>query len=764
MKQLTSLVGISFLLCFASACGDEPKETEVQDSGTPAETVDAGVEADAGGPTDAGTVEDAGTTEDAGIIEDAGITDDAGLPTDAGLPPSCASGILCGAGDCCATGEECLDGACVAGCSSGVRCGQDNATCCDVGELCVEGACVAPTLLCHDWTDCPDGQRCETVTNACVSLPTGPGLCTHAPRGGTPGDFTVEWRWTAPGPTDASPSHVQIAAAPLVVDLDGDGFPEVIVVTATQVATAGPARLRALDGRTGVEVWTAGSPSGPEPELRVTPAAADLDGDGRVEIVTGRSGGGLLAFEHDGAFKWSSMGEDGTTPFTRNLNAGAVSISDLGGDGVPEIVVGGLVFDATGKLLLDRGELFGSNGTYGAASFAAELDGAPPMELVSGRRAFHADGTVYWDNSLSDGYPAVADLDGDDVLELVVVSNGEVRIQDVTTGLVIVSHTLAATGAGGAPAIADFDGDGALEIAVASGTGISLLEYAPGQPPTLDAKWTLPIQDISSSRTPASAFDFDEDGAAELLFADECYLRVYAGVDGTELMKVPRSSATVLEYPVVADADGDGAAEIVMVANDSTPGIGAACQYGPGDNLARGVTVYGGGTAPWAKTRRIWNQHAYTVQNVREDGRVVRPERSGPIGFRQSHPGLDASAAPDLAVSLEASLEHCPSNVELRARVRNDGARGVDGGVRVRFYAGTGESRVTLGMAMTTNALAPGASEIVTWTPSVDPHEAPLTFSVAVDADAPHNQGNLLECREDNGEATLSGVDCRRAP
>ena len=46
--------------------------------------------------------------------------------------------------------------------------------------------------------------------------------------------------------------------------------------------------------------------------------------------------------------------------------------------------------------------------------------------------------------------------------------------------------------------------------------------------------------------------------------ADETNLYVYDGMGGV-LLQVPRSSGTIVEYPVVADVDSDGSAEIIVV-------------------------------------------------------------------------------------------------------------------------------------------------------------------------------------------------------
>src|SRR5690606_16595561 len=76
--------------------------------------------------------------------------------------------------------------------------------------------------------------------------------------------------------------------------------------------------------------------------------------------------------------------------------------------------------------------------------------------------------------------------------------------------------------------------------------------------------WVQPSQDLSSNITGSSIFDFNGDGAAEAVYRDECYIRVYDGRTGTVLFSAPASSGTGNEYPAIVDVDGDFATEIVV--------------------------------------------------------------------------------------------------------------------------------------------------------------------------------------------------------
>ncbi len=670
-------------------------------------------------------------------------------------------GAVCGQGDCCDATQECVLGGCLPACASKIRCGADLSVCCGSGEVCVAGGCVAPGAPCTDWADCAENEFCEPTLGACLPQPEGIPACEYKPPTG-PLLPTIEWSWTE---TPLFPAFVQVINMPVVVDLEKDGTPDVVIVTSDSYDPTKGAYLRALDGATGAEKWDAANDvykDANRAQPRVTPAAADIDGDGFVEIVTGKVSGGLIAFEHDGTFKWASTKADGTA-WNVALASAAVAIADLEGDGKPEIVIGGFVFDATGKLLVDGGALFGANGTYGPVSIVADLDGALPQEIVGGRKALRSDGTLYWDNGLSDGYTAIADLDLDGTPEIVVVSTGKVRVQSPTTGVALAEIDMPGSGAGGPPTIADFDADGVPEIASANGDAYSVFEYTSSPMPTLTVKWQSPTQDLSSNRTGSSVFDFQGDGAAEVVYNDECYFRVYDGKDGTVLYKEANSSATILEYPVVVDVDGDNNTEVVLSGNDLNTMAGT-CPY-PVAEARHGVFVYGDADDNWVRTRRLWNQHAYHITNIEGDGSIPAPEPASwiaPAGlnnYRQSSQGAGVFNAPDLQVGLEASLAPCPAAVTLSAVVRNQGSLGVAAGVSVRFYRGSGAAAVLIKSTVTQGPLLPGQAEVVTAQYTVLDGETVLDFSVDVDSADPE-PGAFKECLEANNTATLSGVEC----
>jgi hypothetical protein len=146
--------------------------------------------------------------------------------------------------------------------------------------------------------------------------------------------------------------------------------------------------------------------------------------------------------------------------------------------------------------------------------------------------------------------------------------------------------------------------------------------------------WEAQTQGAQSG---VAVFDFDGDGRTELVYADQCFMRVYDGLSGEVLFSTPRSSTTQWEYPVVADTDGDGFSEIVTTSNDNDTSV-TCPDFDEENQNARvafepthGVTVWKEAQDRWAGSRPIWNQHNYFVTNVRDDGTIP------PMGQIQTH-------------------------------------------------------------------------------------------------------------------------------
>jgi hypothetical protein len=176
-------------------------------------------------------------------------------------------------------------------------------------------------------------------------------------------------------------------------------------------------------------------------------------------------------------------------------------------------------------------------------------------------------------------------LDG--VAEIVVIGSGTVGVYTLDgQELMFVdtdSSTAEALDRGGPPTISDFDGDGRVEVASAGDVNYRVWDLDCAGTPAGCAGdyllWKSPTKDASSAQTGSSVFDFDADGKAEVVYSDECYLRVYEGTTGTVLYSAPRTSCTWWENPTIADPDNDDRTEIVVGMNENC-GSATGCYSG----------------------------------------------------------------------------------------------------------------------------------------------------------------------------------------
>ncbi len=547
------------------------------------------------------------------------------------------------------------------------------------------------------------------------------------------GDFNpvLEWEWT--GGTEAAGSR-QVMMTPAVIDLDGNGVPDLVFSTYSNSEYETNGHLRALRGDTGEELFTVtAAPYDVAGDGSV--AVGDIDADGRPEIIAvHESGNSLIAFEDDGSFKWRSPA------LPNDIRWGGASLADLDADGVPEVIAGCAVLEHTGKMRWTAPAKARGCGDGGAGplSLVADLDMDGRPEIVAGRMAYRADGKVYWTaKAPNDGFNALGNFDDDPYPEVVLVSNGQVFLFEHDGKPKWGPVTLPGgnlKGAGGPPTVADVDGDGRPEIGVAGGRAYTIIETN-GR-----IKWTQTTQDFSSSRTGSSVFDFEGDGQAEVVYGDEERLRIYRGVDGHVLWWVPRTDGTTYDMPLVVDVDGDGNAEIVVVANNL---LGSGTP---------GVRVYGDANDSWVPTRRIWNQHSYHVDNINDDGSIPAIETPSWLTHNTYRlnlpPAGNPFAAPDLTASRLLSTE-LAGTVTLSARIGNGGAQVAGAGLPVAFYAGDpGAGGKLIGTALLPRSLDPGAWDDL----SVAWRNAPVgvTEVTVVADDDGKGQGQASECDETN--------------
>lgn len=335
-------------------------------------------------------------------------------------------------------------------------------------------------------------------------------------------------------------------SSPAVADLDGDGAVEVIASAYSIVA---------LDGATGALRWRIRSGHDRTENIDVVKDVgrtwpgiiiADMDGNGDQEIVTAHGGGVISVYNQDGYF------EEGWPQKPINNEIRGLSVYDLDGDGSLEILATGALGSKTNAWLFEHTGMVRT--------------GWPQLSNDSG----YAWG-VYNDNA------AIADLDADGAGEIVIPSDVHYIAAYEATGVQIpansiygnkawgkvgvhVAHTVDLRGyancgtehrpnfANSPATIADVDGNGSLEIMVVGNV------YNCGTDPYTDL-YEMPF-----------------------LFNRDRTRWVGGGFDWTAI-PVPDSQAAPLseDYnliesvhpnPVAADLDGDGKLEILYPSYD----------------------------------------------------------------------------------------------------------------------------------------------------------------------------------------------------
>lgn len=587
-----------------------------------------------------------------------------------------------------------------------------------------------------------------------------------------PFDAPVLERWWPGGRTVERPAFVHVCATPVVIDPDstdgGDLHPIVAFVS-----------YESLEDEQGVlRLWdpiTDETTSYPSDPLQTGPfeastniAAGDIDGDGFAEFVGLGVFDSMYAVNHDGTLLWVSHYPPATDRGERRNRSigGAPTLADLDGDGNVEVVAGRWIIDGrTGERIANGSEdtSRGINQQLGPISCVADLDGDGQQEVIAGNAAIRMDGSYLWRNAdLFDGFCAVADIVGDPGPEVALVARGWVRLLDNLDGHVLWERRiegLSGQPGGGAPTVGDFDGDGNVELAIAHASLYGVYDpdcISAGNPAgcgDFGLRWVAPSDDGSSSVTGSSLFDFNGDGRTEVIYNDQYRFFIFDGANGTILFSNPNSSRTRTENPTIADVDSDGNAEIIFSAN-------AEAFFLRPRLTEPGVFIWGDARGRWVGARRIWNQHAYHVTNVTEDGHITRNEtpswlEANTYRQNQAERREEVLYSPDLWGGRGRFMCTSRGRAVLSVDVQNWGLNRVGPGIVVSFWRGAPGEGTRVAEGITSGTLLPeGGSETVSVELSIPPGP-PTDYYAIVDDPLDLPGGAANECREDNNTVLI---------
>jgi hypothetical protein len=358
----------------------------------------------------------------------------------------------------------------------------------------------------------------------------------------------------------AKTSGAAVYSSPAAADIDGDGEIEIAFVA------GGLLDVWKSDG-----TMAAGFPVvlKEKAEITASPALGDLDGDGKMEIVVGSNHGALFAFDAKGA---------PVQGFPRMFGTGKVgspALFDVDGDRRLEVFVG----TADGKLhclKASGGECRGfpvDAGTEVSASPAVGYFGPEQKLSVA---AGTDDGKLRaWDVATGrdlSGFPVathyrisappvLADINDDGKNEI-IFSSQDYKLYVVDgDGKALEGFPFATEyRIHSSPALGDLDGDGRLDVVIGSADGNMYALNARGKPLK-----GFPVKTGNRVFASAAVGDFDCDGLAEIAMpSTDGNLHVIRG-DGTPFSGFPENLGGELSStPFAGDINGDGKVEVVV--------------------------------------------------------------------------------------------------------------------------------------------------------------------------------------------------------
>ncbi len=367
------------------------------------------------------------------------------------------------------------------------------------------------------------------------------------------------------------------AGSVAIADIDGDGRRDLVVGNAGTTTlsvffntTAPGATLPAFAARQAIDV-------GDKPEFV---AAGDLNGDGRPDLAVASVSGNFTTVLFNTTLPASAVAAFAAMPpFTTGTSPSYVAIADLNGDGRPDLAVAAAAGPAVWTLL-NRTVPGDSDGAFSAAS--AHAGGGTNAAAV-----------------------AVADMNADGVADLVVgdLASPAVSVIEGTAPATItaVDFTAPTTAAAGTLPIdvdiADMNGDGKPDVVAADLLGNVVSVLLNGTAPAAAVPALSTAQTFATGAGPrgVAIADLNGDGKPDILTANEAGNTVSIVFNTTTAASATLSFSSHADLPVgdfpfavtAADFNGDGLPEIAVAnAHDNTVTVA-------GNSVPPGSTVPG---------------------------------------------------------------------------------------------------------------------------------------------------------------------------
>ena len=352
-----------------------------------------------------------------------------------------------------------------------------------------------------------------------------------------------------------------------------------------------------------------------------------------------------------------------------------------------------------------------------SAAFA-DADGDGTLEIASQGSLFDASGRVLWTIPDAPGrtYSVALQADDDALPEFLFLERGWWLVDSDGSELVTVPAFSDGTGL----VLADFDGDGAPDIVTWNGEATAVYH--------LDGTLLWEAADWGGQ---PFGWDFDADGASELVVIGDGVLRILDGRTGAVLYEL-EIVVSGYSFPLVADIDGDGHAELIIPGG--TPRDGDTPQ----------LTVLHQVNDTWPAAGPSWPVRDFQISNVGPAGEIPRGETNPPwwaYNTYHARPAADPAGVNLTPAVVATCADTCTGMTQLEVQVTNSGPA-ASGAAVVQLQ----RNGAALGEA-TVDAVEPGwtSAGVMLSLPTADVEAGGVT--VVVDP-----AGLVEECHEDDNE------------
>lgn len=392
-------------------------------------------------------------------------------------------------------------------------------------------------------------------------------------------DLSINSTWSQNIPLKPISSVYNITASPLINDFDGDGKNDIAMLSSSGF-------LYVWNGDTGdrfwkpVEIYNSGIAS---------LVSDDINNDGIEDIVA----------VSDSSLIYIIDGQTGNI-IRREILGGVISettplICDLDGDGKKDVVI--TSEDGTVHFLYAPG--FDSSYTrysefidgpiYASPVILSRKDFSPFVVIANyDSKVYFIDGKTRTKKTVNmveltgkahlvAGAPAIGDINGDGIDEVIVQSNVPQYVSAIDTSkfTVIWTYFVEPTPPSNikfnaSPIVTDLTGNGIADVFIVSANGSIQVLKGKTSFPSGELLWKMDIPEAKRIISSPAAYDFDKDGIIDIIFGTEDG-RIIIAKSNTKRKEIEiisdlkASNSAITSTPLLADIDGDKNIEVLYV-------------------------------------------------------------------------------------------------------------------------------------------------------------------------------------------------------